>query len=159
MCYCYLPRKSAKLVSLDFVTTRYYIFKKGNAENEKLPPTLGAFKKHIYRAFYQLSIWSEASNALLTTRDPLDYGWKNQDGKIIPVTTDMEIAPKAIIELVACNCGGKCTNLRCRCKKNNVCCTDFCGCTAICENVDVKMSDYTTEEPPKDDSVSTDEID
>ena len=53
----------------------------------------------------------------------------------------MEIAPKAIIELVACNCGGECSN---------VSCTDFCGCNEMCENVDVNISNYTTEELTED---------
>ena len=91
-------------------------------------------------------------HAITGTRDPLDYGWEINNGKIVPVTTDIEIAPKAIIELVACNCGGECSNLRCKCKKNNVSCTDFCGCNEMCENVDVKISDYTTEELTEDDS-------
>ena len=152
VCYCYLPKKSAKFVSLDFVSTRYYLFKRCNAESAKLPPTLCAFKKHITRAFFQLSIWSEASKSHIITHDPLDYRWEINNGKIVPVTTDIEIAAKAIIELVACNCGGECSNLRCKCKKNNVSCTDFCGCNEMCENVDVKISDYTTEELTEDDS-------
>ena len=49
--------------------------------------------------------------------------------------SDAYIAPKDIIELISCNCGGNCNDRRRRCVKNVVC-TDFCGCGDTCENAD-----------------------
>ena len=46
------------------------------------------------------------------------------------------IAPDAVLILVRCGCGEKCTTKRCTCVKTNFSCTDGCGCTDSCENTD-----------------------
>ena len=43
--------------------TRYSLFTKKQLEGEKLPPTKNAFKYHLSRAHFQLSIWSSACNS------------------------------------------------------------------------------------------------
>ena len=42
-------------------------------------------------------------------------------------------------------------------KKNNVSCTDFCGCDSICENIDVRPSDYVAQEMTENESITTDD--
>ena len=54
--------------------TRYSLFTKKQLEGEKLPPTKNAFKYHLSRAHFQLSIWSSACNFRVNYLDPLYYG-------------------------------------------------------------------------------------
>ena len=56
----------------------------------------------------------------------------------MPISTEDEIAPEDIVTLVSCNCNGECSNNHCTCKKNNVACTDFCGCGDSCQNTDMR---------------------
>ena len=43
-----------------------------------------------------------------------------------------------IAELIKCNCTGKCDSRKCSCKRSNppLVCTELCGCSHFCENVD-----------------------
>ena len=59
----------------------------------------------------------------------------------MPVCTLDNVAPEELVELVSCNCKGDCTKRWCKCKKNNVPCTDFCGCGDICQNTDAPPTD------------------
>jgi len=79
--------------------TRYSLFTKKQLEGEKLPPTKNAFKYHLSRAHFQLSIWSSACNSRVNYLDSLHYGWQLEDDKLI--------APLEVVELVACKCRGK----------------------------------------------------
>ena len=63
-------------------------------------------------------------------------GFKKNE-KYQPEMTDGLIAPANVLELVSCNCDGKCSSRKCSCVKNNVVCTDYCGCGEYCENTDV----------------------
>ena len=56
----------------------------------------------------------------------------------MPKCTEDEVAPEDLITLVSCNCKGECSNNHCTCKKNNVACTDFCGCGDACQNTDMR---------------------
>ena len=77
-------------------------------EGEKLPPTNNnAFKYHLSRDHFQLSIWSSACNSRVNYLDPLHYGWQLEDDKLVAIMTDLNIAPLEVVELVACKCRGK----------------------------------------------------
>ena len=79
----------------------------------------------------------------------------------MPVTTEDAIAPEELITLVSCNCNGNCSNNLCTCKKNNVACTDFCGCGDLCENIDMcppeNVSDENNEEEEGGEEVGEEE--
>ena len=110
ICRCYLFPKSVKNLNIEtkynFRHTRYELFRKKKSEREKLPPTSGTFNKHLERSFFQLNIWASAHLSLIPELDPLLCGWYLEDDKFIPKTTDDPIAPKAVAELVSCNCKG-----------------------------------------------------
>ncbi len=55
---------------------------------------------------------------------PQDWGWKESDGTLIPVTTDLDPAPNELLRIVTCNCLTECSTLRCSCKKH---CSVACG--------------------------------
>ena len=89
----------------------------------------------------------------------------------MPVTTADEIAPQELITLVSCNCNGNCSNNHCTCKKNNVTCTNICGCGDSCENTnmnppenisddnDVEGGEEEEEEEKEDEEVEREEED
>ena len=74
----------------------------------------------------------------------------DDDWSYVAETTDDDIAPKAIVEPISCNCGGHCSDGRCGCKKNKVVCTDFWGCCDTCENIDHPPPDTINKDLDKD---------
>ena len=62
----------------------------------------------------------------------------------VAATTDNRIAPDSVIELISCNCRTCQKKCSCRKKQNN--CTDFCGCTNLCENTDPQLPTSVMEE-------------
>ena len=77
VCRCYLYRsnkdflrKLGEAVSLS--SARYTFFTKKRLEGEELPPK-DAFGFHLFRAFFQLSIWSSECDANVNHLNPLHY--------------------------------------------------------------------------------------
>ena len=58
---------------------------------------------------------------------PQDWGWKESDGKLIPVTSDLDPALIDLLRVVRCNCQTDCNTLRCSCKKHGFTCSIACG--------------------------------
>ena len=137
-CRSYCPKRAPKRVTESLVETRYYLYKKYRSETCKLPPSPGAFLQHVKRACCPLMVWNSANLSETIVVVPFEYGWEICDGVWMPICTANEIAPDDLISLVSCNCNGDCLNNHCTCKKNNVACTDFCGCGDSCENTDMR---------------------
>ena len=101
---------------------------------DKLPPTSSALKYKILRSHLICSIWKSADKKHPVELDVLSYGWeRNEDGLLVATMTDKPPAPEAIIEIRFCKCGTGCNNMRCKCKKNQLICTELCFCKD-CEN-------------------------
>ena len=115
---------------------RWHLFCKHMAESDKLPPTLGALRQHVMRVHIQARVWGQASIALQDPQlDPLHNGYhKESDGQLKPTMTDALPAPKAIIEMVNCQCKTDCSSGRCSCRTKNLSCTDLCHCGSECQN-------------------------
>ena len=112
-------------------TARRILFSQGSRALENIPPTFHCLQKHILRSCYQATNWS---NALLKERpslDPLDWGWMKTDKGFIPLWSDLPDASKACRELIKCGCKKKCGG-RCKCKKNELSCTELCACSGQC---------------------------
>ena len=153
-------KKTPKRVTESLAETRYYLYKKHSSETNKLPPSPGAFTQHVKRACCPLIVWTSANQVETREFDPLNFGWELCNGALMPVTTEDEIAPEELITLVSCNCNGNCSNNHCTCKKNNVACTEFCGCGDSCENTnDVKGGEEEEEEEKQDEEVEREEED
>jgi len=88
------------------------------AESDKLPSTLGALRQHVLRVHIQARVWGQASIALQDPQlDPLQNGYhKEFDGQLKPTMTDTLPAPKAVIEMVRCQCKTDCSSARCSCR-------------------------------------------
>ena len=77
--------------------------------------------------------------AFINILDPSEYGWIHIGEEFVPHTTDSEMAPNSVVQLVSCNCNkGRCTK-KCKCASNDEVCTDFCGCNEHCQNSNPKM--------------------
>lgn len=88
---------------------------------QSLPPTEGAVYYHLLRVYLQTQIW--VGNESL---DPLRYGWKKVNQKLVPQTTDLEVAPMKLLSKIRCGCKGDCATKKCNCRKNQLKCSVAC---------------------------------
>ncbi len=118
-----------KLETLDLV--RYELFAKKHKQNEKLPPTMDSFRLHLKRANFQSFIWNHATVPYLKV-SPIDNGWiLDDDGHLVPSMMLLPPAPEAILAFTQCGCQADCSTRRCRCRKDDVVCSDVCKCIAL----------------------------
>lgn len=115
---------------------RWHLLWKQMAEIDKLPPTIGALKQHILRVHIQTLVWGQAAIAQQDLQlDPLENGYcKDSDGHLKPTTTEVLPAPKAIFEMMRCECKTDCSSAKCFCRTKNLVCTDLCQCGSHCQN-------------------------
>lgn len=112
-------------------TARRILFTQGSRSLENIPPTFNCLQKHILRSCYQATNWS---NALLKQRphlDPVVWGWKKSGKGFVPLWSDLPDASEACRELIKCGCKKKCRG-RCKCRKNELSCTELCACSGQC---------------------------
>ena len=88
-----------------------------------LPPTSSVVKGHIYRGnllvYRAIHLLDRDQEKL----DPLDYGWEEHSGIMLPVKFLKDIP---VSMLSKCTCAGKCDKGPCKCKVANLKCTVFC---------------------------------
>ena len=60
---------------------------------QTLPPTSAAAKYHSLRVYYQIQEWKGCSAEM----QPLEWGWKKVEGKLMPVLTDLPPAPDELL--------------------------------------------------------------
>ena len=78
------------------------LFRKKQAEFDRLPPTQAALHQGILRVPFQLMVWNKntlPNPVLLSLRD---YGWPMDKEEWVPVMTPLAPAPEAIIQPVKC---------------------------------------------------------
>ena len=121
VCKIYAPKTSLTTVK----ELRWFLFRRRQAESEKLPPSEGALRETVLRAHYQAMVWYNANPDLPS---PEGYGWKKTDDAWCPIMTSVQPAREAIIELVRCGCKTQCATNRCQCKRAGLPCTDLCAC-------------------------------
>ncbi|KAG1676992.1 Transient receptor potential-gamma protein [Nymphon striatum] len=101
----------------------------------QLPPTLGSLVPHTARAYHMALIWKTSKEPCPQFPPPTDYFWELVDGRLKPVYCTNLPAPETLLELRKCSCKTGCTKNSCGCKKNNLKCTDMCGCGELCQNI------------------------
>jgi len=98
---------------------RYKLFCEKVATNvtfihpQTLPPTSAAAKYHSCRVYLQIQEWRGHGNKF----QPLEWGWKECDGTLMPLLTDLPPAPDDLLKMIRCNCQTDCSTMRCMCKK------------------------------------------
>ena len=99
-----------------------------------LPPTNDAAKYHSYRVYHQVQVWLGNENL-----KPIDWGWKEVNGQLYPITMDNAPAPDSLMKIIKCGCTLCCDTNQCICKKNGLFCTELCDNCGVgnCINVDI----------------------
>ncbi|KAG1663779.1 hypothetical protein GQR58_020216 [Nymphon striatum] len=81
----YSGRENDTLSHLRFVNyMKMAATSKKQLQPEKLPPTKRASWFHSLRVYHQICHWK----SLKDDKDPLEWGWKMEDGKMSPIMTD-----------------------------------------------------------------------
>ena len=105
------------------------MFCKQMAESNRLPSTSRTLKQHILRVHVQARICDNM------TLSPLQTGFcKDANGDLVSHTSDDLPAPKAIIEMVNCQCKGSCSSQRYGCRAHDLACIELCLCITDCQN-------------------------
>ena len=135
VCRLYCPKVSHIKTLRD---ARYYLYCADTAQCERLPPTSGAFKQAVLRAACQARMWALSDRNERVLPDPEKYGWTLVDRYFVPVTSEEQIAPDTILNLIKYACLKlECRSRHCKCFKANLPCTDLCRCLDKCENSDM----------------------
>ena len=111
---------------------------------DKMSPTAGFYRQHVLRALLQSRIWCQDNVLHPKLPDQLKLGWaKDCDGHLNPILTDDPVPASSIAELVRCNCSTSNYAGRCKCKQNNLLCTELCECGADedCCNINKTVTD------------------
>ena len=92
---------------------------------ESLPPNVDEGTLHFYRVYHTIQAW--LGNSLL----PTEWGWKVNDGKLVPVFSTLPAAPEYLLKYIRCGCNSDgCKSKACSCKKHGKlvfkCCIHFC---------------------------------
>ena len=100
----------------------------GVVHPEKLPPTERAAHFHGLRSFHQICEWSLMERHNCSAEE---WGWSMKDNTLVPIATDLTIAPPSLDlkNLVRCQCKGPCRTGVCTCRKHGMPCIVSCtGC-------------------------------
>ena len=153
VCLPYQPRRKLMTVK----EPRLNLFKKKQAQSDKLPPTQAALQQAILRARYQLMVWNRDRITNPELPSPQDYGWHMDQEEWGPVMTKLPSAPEAILQLVQCGCfEERCSTNLCQCRKAGLNYTDLCKCSdngETCDN-DVQEEDALYSDEVEDSSDS-----
>ena len=66
---------------------------------ERFPPTERSAGFHVLRSHHQATVWKTLNSDVL---NPLQWGWKSEEGVLIPIMTDMAAAPDELLKVVRC---------------------------------------------------------
>ena len=126
-CFVCLLYGSTKIKNVK--SLRWFMYSRKQYEGENLP-SFRALLEHIKRAHFISMVYSRNLINMQQLPSPEHYGWKYNDVKEIyePVMTSNLPAPLSVIDLVKCDCKKGCTKW-CSCRKNELSCTEICGCT------------------------------
>ena len=70
--------------------------------------------------------------AMIPIPNPTDYGWKEEDGKLLPIWTTLPLAKDVLNLDVKCSCKSTCSSSsRCKCIKEKLKCTHLCKCKCV----------------------------
>lgn len=69
---------------------------------QTLPLTSAAAKFHSLRAYFQIQ---GCDNEMQPT---YEWGWKEIEGKLMPLLTDLPPAPDELMKIIRCNCHTDC---------------------------------------------------
>ena len=132
----------------DVNVLRYRLFcaRKGELESHQLPPCQDTLRKHCERANYQSAIWRRSLQCSPQIPSPIGSGWCLKDGKLTIDWMNGEPAPKAVLELLSCQCKRVCQLPSCTCLANGLHCTDMCRLRECTNQPEEAAEDLTTDD-------------
>ena len=99
---------------------------------ENVLPTAGALKQHILRFALQAGKWQRCLQLQCITVNPTSWGWTmTDDRQYVPFCSELPVVSKASRELIKCGYKKSC-NGRCKCKQQELPCTELCACLGQC---------------------------
>ena len=127
-CRLYAPKQQS--VSVNDIRYQLFCAKSGDIESHQLPPCQDCLRKHAKRANYQAGLWRRSLLNNAETPNPVGTGWTLEtvdSNDILAIDwMDVQPAPDAVLELLACSCPKECTKEGCVCLINGLRCTDMC---------------------------------
>ena len=91
---------------------------------ERLPPSPGAAYFHALRTHLQVVEWESLGQLRM---EPTHWGWKLENGSLIPRQTDCPVAPDDLLKFVRCRCEKECKSTLCSCRRNALQCVAACS--------------------------------
>ena len=116
---------------------------KNQPRPERLPPTEDAAKYHIMRVHIQVVQWKYLMDIEL---DAKEWGWKDVNGVLQPIATELRAAPDDLLNIISCKCkmmrSHPCSSMICTCYKHGLSCVTACKhcCGKACNNVLINSS-------------------
>ena len=110
----------------DVDLVRMKLFSQKTRDVERIPPTSDALDQHLKRSVFQASIWAAAHMSMIPVNNPTNHGWKEEDGKLLPVWTTLPLAKDVYHLDINCTCANTCS--RCKCMRAKLKCTRLCKC-------------------------------
>ena len=93
ICTVYQPQTQIVLLK----KLRWWLFKKKQAESERLPPCPDALRQAYLRAHHLTIIWNLDTVPQPVIPPPDNYEWKQEDGGWTPVMTTQLSAPESVL--------------------------------------------------------------
>lgn len=123
-CQLHLPNTSIIKVK----DARWWLFRKKQAQSDRLPPTKATLHEALMRAHYQAMVWNNDKVVNPELSSPQDYGWMMEDNEWLPVVTRLAPAQEAVIHFVKCGCvKQRCETNHCQCRKAGLNCIGLCS--------------------------------
>ena len=147
--YC----KNAGTNEVNELPYRLFFLKKGDVDSNQLPPCDDSLCKHALRANYQAAIWKRSLQRCPLIPSPFGCGWCPEDGSLAIDWMDRLPAPKAVLELLSCQCSRSCKLPSFSYMANGLKCTDLCrlqDCTNRCDE-NVVLDDEDEDDDNHDD--------
>ncbi|PIK36416.1 hypothetical protein BSL78_26761 [Apostichopus japonicus] len=110
----------------DVDLVRMRLFSQKTRDVERIPPTIDALDQHLKRSVFQASIWTTAQRSMMPVNNPINHGWKEEDGKLLPIWISLPLARDVFHLDVKCTCTRTCS--RCTCMRTKLRCTRLCKC-------------------------------
>jgi hypothetical protein len=90
---------------------------------DKLPPSKDATRTQAKRVHYQALVRTTLGE---THVKATDWGWREDNGQLVPIHLEGTIAPEQMLNFVHCSCRSNCKSSLCSCRANGLHCVSAC---------------------------------
>ena len=139
---CRMYAASSKTCKVNILRHEMFLSKRGEVDSSTLPPCEDSLKQHIQRANYQAGVWRGALLPMPDIPEPDGHGWiKRADEGLDLDWIHGQVAPDAVLELLACQYKRKCVPDDCPSMVNGFKCIYMCR-LQTCENQKVEEETF-----------------